>query len=145
MYRDRFQLIHRFFSLNASPMSPNAPWFYRVQRVLDLIRTVCRNVYIPSSHITIDEAMVAFERRSNHTVKLKNKSITDGYKLWCIGDHGYIWSWLFHSRVDGIETFVKGQQTRWPQQQGAGAGTDFNTEKSALLAPTHALVLRLVV
>lgn len=85
--------------------------------------------------------MVAFEGRSNHTVKLKNKPITDGYKLWCIGDHGYIWSWLFYSRTDGVETFLKGQQTRWPQQQGAGA--DLNTEKSALLALTYALVLRL--
>ena len=39
--------------------------------------------------------------------------------------------------------FTKGQQTRWPQQQGAGAEADSDTEKSALLAPTYALILRL--
>jgi Transposase IS4 len=83
--------------------------------------------------------MVAFNGRSKDIIKLKNKPIDIGYKLWCIGDHGYIWSWLFHSKVDGVETFTKSQQTRWPRQQGAGE----NTEKSTLLAPTYTLVLRL--
>ena len=145
MYRDRFQLIHHFFSLNVSSMSPNTLWFYRIQYISDLIRTACQNVYIPSFHITIDEVMMAFERRLNHMIKFKNKSIINDYKLWCIDDHGYIWNWLFHSRVNGIETFVKGQQTRWSQQQDADVEIDFDIEKNALLAPTYVLVLRLVV
>jgi len=135
----RFEQIHRFFSLNSKntiPLPTNTPWFYRIQRISDLIRTACRNAYYPSSHITIDEAMVAFKGRSKDTIKLKNKPINTGYKLWCIGDHGYIWSWLFHSKVDGVETLEKGQKTRWPYAVENGV-------KSVLLAPTHALVLRL--
>lgn len=97
MNRNRFKLIHRYFSINNAPPPLNAPWFYQIQRVADLIRTACRNAYYPSSHITIDEAMVAFAGHSKDTIKLKNKPIHTGYKLWCIGDHGYIWSWLFHS------------------------------------------------
>ncbi len=81
MGRNRFEQIHHYFSANSAPAQLNAPWFYRIQRIADLIRTACQNAYIPSSHITIDEAMVAFEGRSNHTVKLKNKPITDDYKL----------------------------------------------------------------
>jgi Transposase IS4 len=111
----RFQQIHRFFSLNNEhtvPLPSNAPWFHRIQRIAELIRTACRNAYYPSSHITIDEVMVAFKGRSRDTVKLKNKPIDTGYKLWCVGDHGYIWSWLFHSRIEGVETFEKGQKTR---------------------------------
>ena len=85
--------------------------------------------------------MVLFEGRSRHTIKIKGKPIDTGYKLWCIGDHGYIWSWLFHSRVDGVETFTKNQQTRWPQLSVDNTGNP--SLKSALLAPTFALVLRL--
>ena len=141
----RFEQIRRFFSLdnNTAPsITPYLqPWFYRIQRVSDLIRTACRTAYSPSSHIAIDEAMVPFEGRSRHIIKIKRKPINTGYKLWCIGDHGYIWTWLFHSRVDGVETFTKNQQTRWPQLSVDSAGNP--SFKSALLAPTFALILRL--
>jgi len=138
----RFKQIHRFFSLNDEntvPPPPNAPWFHRIQRVSDLIRTACRNSFYPSSHIAIDEAMVAFDGRSKDTVKLKGKPIDTGYKLWYIGDHGYIWSWLFHSKTDGVEGLEGGQKTRWPRLRSI---TEDHTE-NALLAPTFALVLRL--
>jgi Transposase IS4 len=91
--------------------------------------------------VAIDKAMVAFKGRSKHIIKIKNKPINTGYKLWCIGDHGYIWSWLFHSRVDSVETFTKSQQTRWPQLSVNSAGNP--VIQSALLAPTFALILRL--
>jgi hypothetical protein len=122
----RFEQIHRFFSLNSSPTTPsNAPWFYRVQAVAELIRTACQNAYCPSSHLAIDEAMVAFKCRSRDIIKIKGKPIDTGYKLWCIVDHGYIWTWLFHSRVDGVETFTKSQQTRWPQMSVDSVGNPF--------------------
>jgi Transposase IS4 len=44
MGRERFKQIHRFFSLNdesTTPLSSNAPWFHRIQRVSDLFRTAC--------------------------------------------------------------------------------------------------------
>jgi len=140
----RFEQLRRFFSLNnetTTPLPPNAPWFHRIQRISDLIRSACRTAYSPSSHIAIDEAMVPFKGRSRDIIKIKGKPIDTGYKLWCIGDHGYIWTWLFHSRVDGVETFTKSQQTPWPQSSVDSAGNP--TVKSALLAPTFALVLRL--
>ena len=53
--------------------------------------------------------MVAYKGRLKDTIKIKGKPIDIGYKLWCIGNHGYIWSWLFHSREEGVKTFIKGQ------------------------------------
>jgi Transposase IS4 len=140
MCRDRFEQIHRFFSLNDEntiPPPPNAPWFHRIQRISELIRQACQDAYTPSSHIAIDEAMVAFKGRSKDTVKLKGKPIDTGYKLWCIGDHGYVWSWLFHSKAEGVESVS--QKTSWPRLRSAGQ----NATESIDLAPTFALVLRL--
>jgi Transposase IS4 len=86
----RFQQIHRFFSLNSNPTTPsNAPWFYRIQAVAELIHTACQNAYYPSSYVVIDEAMVAFQGRSRDIIKIKGKPIDTGYKLLCISDHGY--------------------------------------------------------
>jgi Transposase IS4 len=135
----RFKQIHRFFSFNdesTASASSNAPWFHRIQRVSELIRTGCQNAYIPSSHIAIDEAMIAFKERFKHIVKLKNKPINTGYKVWCISDYGYIWSWLFHSKIEGVKTLKSGLKTQWPC-------ADNLQLKSAELAPTFAFVLRL--
>jgi Transposase IS4 len=144
MSRNRFDQIHRFFSLsdeNTTPPASTAPWFHKIQQISDLIRHACRNSYYPSAHIAIDEAMVPFEGRSPDTVKLKNKPIDVGYKLWCIGDHGYIWSWLFHSKAEGVETFPKSKHTLWPRKCQDSEGN--STSQSMSLAPTFALVLRL--
>ena len=72
-----------------------------------------------------------------HTIKLKNKPINTGYKVWCIEDHSYIWSWLFYSRIEGIKTFIKSQLTHW-------LCADNLLKKSTLLASTFALILCLV-
>jgi Transposase IS4 len=60
---------------------------------------VTQTAYYSSSYIAINEAMVACQGCLKHTVKLKGKPIHTGYKIWCISDHGYIWSWLFHLRI----------------------------------------------
>jgi Transposase IS4 len=75
----RYEQIHRLFSLDSKPPPPNTPWFYRVQRISELLRTACRQAYSPSSNIAIDEAMVAFKGRSRDTIKIKNKPVNMGY------------------------------------------------------------------
>lgn len=61
--------------------SIDEPWFYKVHAVVERIRSACKGFYYPSSHIVIDEAMILFKGRSNHTIKMKNKLINEGYKL----------------------------------------------------------------
>jgi hypothetical protein len=40
----RFQQIHRYFSLNSNPITPsNAPWFYRIQAVAELISAMAES------------------------------------------------------------------------------------------------------
>ena len=47
---------------------------------------------------------IAYRGRSSHKVKLPNKPIKEGYKVWVLGDNGYVYDWLWHSRVDGPES-----------------------------------------
>jgi hypothetical protein len=61
---------------NTTSLPPHAPWFYRIQRFPELLRTACRKAYSPSSNIAINEAIVAFKAGQEISSKLRiNPSI----------------------------------------------------------------------
>jgi hypothetical protein len=35
--------------------------------------------------------MIPYEGRTSHKVKLSNKPIDEGYKVWVLGDAGYVY------------------------------------------------------
>src|SRR5277367_3600419 len=45
--------------------------------------------------VSFDEMMVPFSGRSKHTLKMKNKPISEGFKIWALCDHRYLWDFLF--------------------------------------------------
>jgi hypothetical protein len=47
--------------------------------------------------------MIPYRGRTKHKVKLLNKLIKEGYKVWVLGDGGYVYDWLWHSRINGLE------------------------------------------
>jgi hypothetical protein len=57
------------------------PWFYYIQAVAKLICIAYQNVYYPSSHVVINEVMMAFKGRLRDIIKIKGKLIDTSYKL----------------------------------------------------------------
>jgi hypothetical protein len=55
-----------------------------------LIRQNWHINWSPSSCIAIDELIIPFYGRLIHIVKIKNKPIKEGFKIWVLGDHGYV-------------------------------------------------------
>ena len=53
--------------------------------------------------------MIPYRGRSDHTIKIKNKLISEGYKVWVLADQGYIYSFLWYSYITGIEGIHKKQ------------------------------------
>lgn len=51
--------------------------------------------------------MIPYRGRTKHKVKLLKKPIKEGYKVWVLGDSGYIYDWLWHSRINGPEEILK--------------------------------------
>jgi hypothetical protein len=45
---------------------------------------------IPLSWFTVNEAIVPFVKRFNHIVKMDNKPVSEGFKIWALGYDGYI-------------------------------------------------------
>ena len=110
--RERFEQIHRYFTIRDSSVYPaiskeNFTW--HLEPVATIIRLSCQQNWSPGSHFTIDESMILYRGRSEHTVKMKNKPISEGYKVWVLADHGFIWSFLWYSCTTGTESIYKKQ------------------------------------
>jgi hypothetical protein len=53
--------------------------------------------------------MLPFSGRSEDTVKMKNKLIKEGFKVWVLADQGYVYNWLWFSghKIRGAEIIGK--------------------------------------
>ena len=69
---------------NGQSMAGKLPFWNKVEPLTSHIRNINKRVYTPGSHMTIDEAMLAFRGRTVHITKLKNKPIKEGYKNWLL-------------------------------------------------------------
>jgi Transposase IS4 len=68
-----------------------------------IIKSNCKTLWSPCSHLAINEAMIMYRGRTHHKVKLSNKPIKEGYKVWVLGDASYVYDWLWHSHIEGPE------------------------------------------
>jgi Transposase IS4 len=137
----RFQQIHRYFTLrdrSVEPYKKNETFAWQVEPIGSIIKQNCKALWQPSSHLAIDEAMIAYRGRTSHKVKLPNKPIKEGYKVWVLGDSGYIYDWLWYSRIDGPEDIPShGLDVKRVKEK------DLTELIQVRLAPTFALVIRL--
>lgn len=94
----RFQQIHRYFALRDKSVNPQ-----KREETFAWPIEPCAALWSSCSHLAIDEAMISYRGRTKHRVKLPNKPIKEGYKVWVLRDSGYVYDWLWHTRIDGPE------------------------------------------
>lgn len=98
----RFEQIKRYFHVSAPTDGPISHWYMKLSPLFKHLQAKFKAYCIPSSNVAVNEMMEAFTSRSAHTVKMCNKPIGKGYKIWALADHGYVWHFFFHSRVEGM-------------------------------------------
>ena len=81
MCRNQWDQILRFLSISPHNAPENINWWAKIEPVASTVRVNCQTNVVPASWLAIDEAMIAFTGKSDHTVKLKNKPIKKGFKL----------------------------------------------------------------
>jgi hypothetical protein len=88
----RFQQIKRYFHVSALPTSylSTARWHTKLEPLASLLCTKFQVYVVLGQNVSFDEIMVPFARRSKHTLKMKNKSIKKGFKIWALCDHRYL-------------------------------------------------------
>jgi len=119
MRQDRFAQLQRF--LHVSPYDPTEPpdptqdeiekmnseqlrqlnkmWWRKLEPLISTFRANCQAHWIPGSNVSVDEMMIKFYGRLKYTLKMKNKPIKQGFKIWALCEGGYLYSFLFYSRL----------------------------------------------
>jgi len=82
-------------------------WWYKLEPLASTFHKASQQYYTPSSNVAIDELMVKCSGRSSHTVKMPKKPIKQGYKIFALADHDYIWTFSWSSRQLGIADMFK--------------------------------------
>jgi hypothetical protein len=91
-----FQQIKHYFHVSPPPVSNNPThlpiklWYMKLALLYILLQKHFQIYTILGQNVSFDEIMVAFTGRSRHTLKMKNKPISEGFKLWALYDYSYI-------------------------------------------------------
>jgi hypothetical protein len=90
----RFKAIERHLSLKSlsqaqiKATTPHIPWFWKVQRALDLLRDHLRCIAIPGSHLVVDESAIKFHGRKRDKYRIPNKPAKEGFVFYAVASHG---------------------------------------------------------
>ena len=88
---NRYEQINRYFTLRDSvttPPSASDEWYTALEPVATHIRTTCKKLWHLGTYVAIDEAIIAYRGRTHYTIKIKNKPISEGYKVWVLAEAG---------------------------------------------------------
>ena len=83
----RFQQIKWYFHVSP-PITTR--WYMKLELLASQLRTKFQAYVVLGQNVSFDEMMVPFARRSKHTLKMKNKPVKEGFKIWALCDHGYL-------------------------------------------------------
>ncbi len=76
----RFKQIKRYFHI--SPPSQTAThWHTKLEPLASLLRTKFQAYVVQGQNVSFDEMKILFAGRSKHTLKMKNKPISEGFKI----------------------------------------------------------------
>ena len=73
-------------------------WTYKVDPLLEAVRQASMKYYTPGTNVNIDGAMIRVCGRSCDTFKMPNKPTDEGYKVFCLADHGCVFDFRMASR-----------------------------------------------
>ena len=90
----QFEQIKRYFHISPLPSTttqiPSSQWHLKLEPLASMLCTKFQTYVILSQNVSFDKMMVPFSGRSMHTLKMPNKLIKEGFKLWALCDRGYL-------------------------------------------------------
>lgn len=105
----RFEQVKRYLHISRPNKEQDdfKQWWYKVEPLASSFDKASQQYYQPGSNISIDETMIRCFGRTKHTVKMPSKPIEQGYKIFVLAEHGYIWTFTWTSRLWGIADLFK--------------------------------------
>lgn len=112
---------HRFIHINRalrfdnpnSPPSQDSPWEWKCNFVIDIVREACLTFAEPATYAGLDEISLKFHERSQHGLKMPEKPVKEGFKLWGLAStkSGHVHYFFLHSATFGVEGLKKDMKT----------------------------------
>ena len=127
----KFQLIHRHLRpFDHSKIDETAPLpkvFQAADEWSDHMQAVAAEIFVPGSHLAVDECMIRYTGRSNETTLVKGKPDPLGLKIWAIAQQGFFIRWLWPIKeakygAVGIELPPPKSSTQGRGGRGGGRG-----------------------
>jgi hypothetical protein len=76
-------------------------WHFKISPLDSILMERFQEAVTLGSKVSYDEQMLGFRGRSAHVTKVPGKPCPDGFKIWALCDHGYIYDWLYYSGTAG--------------------------------------------
>ena len=76
--------------------------YQRLQEWSNLQQQALADIYIPGSHITVDECVVGFTGQSKLKTTIPNKPTPIGFKVWVVVERGLFLRWIWHTPGRGL-------------------------------------------
>ena len=94
-----FQQLKRYIQICDSHGDNGKSFFFsKVEPLFSYIREPCKSVWTPGCRVSVEEMMVTCMRRCSETVRVNNKPIGQGFKLWALCERGYVFDFS-HIRI----------------------------------------------
>merc|ERR1719272_443849 len=80
-------------------------WFKKCAPLLDHIKKINKDIFVPGNVNAVDEMMVRYFGRSGHTFRMRNKPIKEGFKVWGLScsNTGFCYTFTPGSRQNTID------------------------------------------
>lgn len=82
-------------------MDKNGVRWHKLSPLISTFREACRSRWTPGSQVYIDEMMIRFHGRSQHTIFMPSKSIKERHKMCALCERGYLSNFMYSSPKDG--------------------------------------------
>jgi Transposase IS4 len=134
--KNRFESILSNFHFKDRGFNPiQGNWWDKLEPVFSILRQKCSFYWIPSTNLTINEIMLKFEGRTTQKITIPGKPIPTGFKIFALGDSGYIYNW--ECTRPGLAEGVLKEKKRI-------SVSILNSKISTFLNPTQSVVIRLI-
>ncbi|UPL02957.1 hypothetical protein LCI18_013891 [Fusarium solani-melongenae] len=147
----KFQILHRhlrpFDYTKIDETGPLPKVFQACDEWSDHIQAASAEIFIPGSHLAIDECMIRFTGRSNETTVIKGKPIPRGFKIWVVAQHGFFIHWFWH--ITGAQYGAVGvelppaKRRRTCRTQGSQETQEGSSDEPIALNSTQSVIVAL--
>lgn len=94
----RFQQIKRFLHISDHTGDNGRIYFFnKMEPLLSTVIEASQKLWHPSSYMSIDEMMIMCFGRSSESVRMRNKPVSSGFKMWSLCASGFMFTAFPHS------------------------------------------------